>query len=349
MNACTYVLFIGLLLLSVQCQSVTTPEPAETGTSSPVIVYTNIGEWYSKINVIENDAKRILFPDDTVTRSYADLNLKRKKIVYMHNCAVYPMMGEVGNPSVCVSDMQGTTEKTLLPFNVSVNYFYPIWVSEKEFAVFKKTGTENLTVVIIDTETGTPGCEITINFNGDIYSCMMEKTTESLVFLQCGYRYLAAIDIGLKTILKDTVIASDDEAFPLTRPLLSDGNIFYFTASRFPFSYLTYNADNNTFAGYTFPVNSVDVSAITDENFITYDHDPWGNSLLMKCDRKFNVENSFRLNIEGVIYYKDNSVYCLAEGNDAYAVIKVDFTDSSYTLLNDPIEDNFILDARAYE
>ena len=343
------LLTISLVLVAIHCQNVNDSDPSVKENTSPVIVYTNIGEWYARINVIENDVKTTLFSDDTVTRSFADLNLKRKKIVYMRNFALYPMMGSVGEPSITVAGMDGTDETTLLPYNAVTGYFYPVWISETEVAVFRQTRQESLSLLILDGATGAMNGEVTLDFSGNIYGCIMEKVSDSLLCVQCGNRYLAIVDIMVKGIRKDTTFVPDsNEYLAVTRPLVKDGDMINFTSSRYPFSYLQYSCTGNAFRGYKFPVDSLEVLAISGEKLIVYDHDSWSNSKLMCCDRNFNVEGTFSSNAEEVIYWDGRETYCVSEGNDVYVILKINFADGSYSMLNEPVENNFILDARVY-
>jgi hypothetical protein len=344
-----YFALIIFINFYISCQNDSITNHSNPELILPVILYVSIGEWYSKINIIQENAETTLFPTDTIKRSYASLNVISNKIVYMRDFAIYPMLGPIGKPSIALSNLFETNEKILIPHDSLVKYYYPFWISESEIAIFKQTMDSSSYLIFLNCETGLVDKEIELNFKNDIYNSMIYKASDSILCLMCDNTYLAIIDIINRTLKSDKEVDLAGYFETIQHPLQSNNRVYFLSTIR-PYKYVEYNMANNTFSDFSFSVDSVQVVHITDSQFIVYDHDPYvTNSWLQLCDKQFGVINKCMMHIEGVLPYYSNGIYCVTElGDDAQVVAKVDFNNETYDLVTKQIDDNFIFDARIY-
>lgn len=349
MKSYFYFTFITFFALITSCQNDNITSPSNSDLKLPVILYVNIGEWYSKINIIQDNVETTLFTNDTIKRSYASLNVKNNNIVYMKDFTIFPMVGPIGKPSIVLSDIFEGNEKILIEYDSLVKYFYPFWVSENEIAIFKQTIDSSSYLIFLNSETGLVNTEIKLNFKKNIYNSMIYRASDSTICLLCDNKYLAIIDVINKKLKIDKEVDLAGYFETIQHPI-QNGNRVYFLSTKRPYKYIEYDIASNSFNDFSFAVDSVEVVHITDSQFIVYDHDPYvTNSWLQLCDKQFNVINKCMMHVEGVLPYYLNNIYCVTElGDDAYVVAKVDLLKENYEIVTKQVDNNLIFDARIY-
>jgi len=345
-----YCMCLSLVFL-VFC-GVNSPDDINESSDSPVIVYTSVGEWYSKIHIIQNDKNMTLFESDTIKRSYVCFNEKKKMISYMRNLAIYPMVGPVGDPSVYVSEMNGTNEKEILSYDASQKYFYPDWISDSEIALFKQTIDKKTYLTIVTDDNSQLIKEIPLSYDGDIYGCFSFNATDTILCLLCCAENNSSIGIlnkMEKVLLNEIDVNTLDYWAPIKKPLLGENKI-YFLISTSPYQYKVYDISSNTFSNYSFPIDSIEIIYRTDDEYIVYDDSP---RKLKVYDKSFSLISEIIIGdhyLEGTLpFFKNKQLYFISEClDDAFVIVKADFLKSSVADISDVIEDNFILDAKIY-